>query len=193
MKRPIALLLVMILTACATPYSFVRIDDGPVPVGNRLIVKSNGVWNAFGGSAYNGPPIWTIDGLPLDNLSFFVDVGEGKPIAPVSKPSAAKGMVFKSAMAPHEIVGLFEVYLTADGSIFTLDKLEPAEFIDGKGFRFDFQLLRKDDSVTLRGTGLVAVRGGELFAILFTAPRLHYFESYLPRAMSVAQSAKLKN
>ena len=82
-------------------------------------------------------------------------------------------------MQPDEIVALFEGMLTRDGSRFTLMKLEPSTFGTGSGFRFEFELVRRVSNLTLRGVGYGAVSKGELFSLLYVAPRLNFYPRHI--------------
>jgi hypothetical protein len=94
-------------------------------------------------------------------------------------------------MQPHEIVSMFEGMLTRDGSTFKLTKLEPSPFGGLKGFRFEYILIRKMDNVVLLGVGWGAVSKGELFALLYTAPRLGFYARHAPQVEKIALSAKV--
>jgi hypothetical protein len=94
-------------------------------------------------------------------------------------------------MQPDEIVAMFEGMLTRDGSSFKLVKLEPASFGE-KGFRFEYQLIRKVDNVQLSGIGYGSVSKGELFAIVYLAPRLTFFSRHQGRVEQIARDARLK-
>ena len=70
--------------------------------------------------------------------------------------------------------------------------LEAAMFGGLKGFRFDYSLIRKRDNVQLSGFGYGAISKGELFSILYMAPRLHFFPMYSARADQIGRSAVIK-
>jgi hypothetical protein len=95
-------------------------------------------------------------------------------------------------MQPDQIVAMFEGMLTRDGSSFKLVKLEPATFGGEKGFRFEYSLIRRVDNVQLAGMGYAAVSKGELFALLYSAPRLTFFSRHQGRVDQIARSARLK-
>jgi hypothetical protein len=95
-------------------------------------------------------------------------------------------------MQPDEIVTLFEGMLTRDGSRFRLLKLQPSAFGGGKGFRFDYALTRKVDNVQLSGVGYSTVSDGELFAMVYMAPRLAFFERHADGVEEIAKSARVK-
>jgi hypothetical protein len=96
-------------------------------------------------------------------------------------------------MQPDEIVSLFEGMFTRDGSTFKLARLEPANFGGRKGFRFEYGLTRKVDSAQLSGVGYGVVDSGELFAIIYLAPRLTFFPRHKQRVERMAMSSKLKS
>ena len=54
-------------------------------------------------------------------------------------------------------------------------------------------MLRKDDSVLMRGVAYGAVRDGNLFAIAYSAPRLVFYDRNLPRAIRLFAGARLKS
>lgn len=87
---------------------------------------------------------------------------------------------------------MFEGMLTRDGSSFRLVKLEPAAFGGRGGFRFEFALTRRRDNVQLSGFAWGAVSRGELFTVLYLAPRLEFYPRHAPRAESIARSAVVR-
>jgi hypothetical protein len=93
-------------------------------------------------------------------------------------------------MQPDEMVSMFEGMLTRDGSTFKLGKLEPLPFGE-RGYRFEYAIIRKVDNVQLSGVGYGTVSKGELFAILYQAPRLTFYERHRARVESMARSARL--
>jgi len=104
-----------------------------------------------------------------------------------------RSFTFKSGMQPEQIVQLFEGMFTRDGSTFALTKLEPASFGGSHGFRFEYGLTRKVDNVQLSGLGFVAVDKGELFAIVYLAPRLTFFPRHVARVQQMAGSAIIRH
>lgn len=183
--------LVLTLAACASPVT--KVATGDAVVGNRLLVKVDAAWNQFGHGLTDNTPTWTIEGITIDALQFYPGIKDGQPIA--NTPSNAKGvapLTFKAGMQPADIVSLYQSLLTRDGSSFTLDKLEPADFLGGKGFRFEYSLNRKVDDVPMRGLAYGAIRDGELFVIVYSAPRLVFFARYQGRVEQLVRQAQLK-
>ncbi len=179
---PIVLLLGLCVLAGCTATTISRIDSGQHRLGERLTVNVDGPWNHLRGLDTGSSQTWTMDGLPVDQLQILHGIKDGQAIY-------AEG-AFRSTMRPDEVVAVFESMLTRDGSTFELARLEPLSFGD-KGFRFEYSLTRKFDNVRFSGVGYVGISKGELFAILYRAPR-PMFARHQKRVEQIAQSARLK-
>jgi hypothetical protein len=190
--RLLALVLAALLSACA-PFQVARVPAGETLVGGRLQMQLDGPWNSLGTLVLSTATTWTVDGVTVDSLQFFVGIKDGEVVAPGQPGAKAQQpLTFKASMAPHEVVALYQTLWTRDGSSFTLDRLEPADFLGGKGFRFDYTLLRKADDVRLAGFGYALVKDKELFVIHYSAPRLGFFPRYRAQVERMALAARLK-
>lgn len=186
-----ALAVALVLSGCAAPVT--KVETGASTVLDRLVLDVDAAWNQFDQSLTDKTPTWTIDGVTIDALQFWVGVKDGALIAPT--PSGGKGAVplaFRKSMQPEEVVALYRGLWTRDGSNFTLDRLEPAPFLGANGFRFRYTLLRKADDVRMKGIAWALMRDGELFVIHYTAPQLGFFDRHLPRVEALVRSARLK-
>jgi hypothetical protein len=189
MKRLFLLGLLLVLAGCA---HMSKVGSGDALVKDRLHVTVDTAWNRFEHGYADDTPTWTIEGITVDSLQFYVGIKDGQAIAPT--PSDQKGLTplaFKAGMQPADIVGLYQSLYTRAGSSFTLDKLEPAEFIGMQGFRFEYSVIRKLDDVRLKGVAWGAVRNGELFVINYSAPRLAFFPKYAGQVEMLARSARV--
>jgi len=170
-----------------------KVATGQVVVRQRLIVDVDRDWNQFEFTLDDGTPTWTQEGIAVDALKFYVGLNSGDLIAPT--PTQTKGqppLAYKADMQASDIVALFERMYSRGGSTFTLDKVVPATFVGTDGYRFEFSSIRKADDVRLRGVGWFAVRGTQLWAITYTAPRLAFFPAGAPSAEAIARSARVK-
>ena len=191
MSRFLVVSLLLLVVACAP--QMVKVESGERTVGGRLLLAIDGAWNQFDNNPLGGPAlIWTMEGLPIDALAVYPGIKDEQLMHAERSGSGQKAYKFQSKMQPEQIVGLFEGMLTRDGSSFTLDRLEPAEFGGEKGFRFRYSLLRKVDGVHLSGVGYAVVSKGELFALVYQAPRLAFFGRHEARVEQIARSARLK-
>lgn len=193
----LALVLGLLLTlmSCVTPVSFVGLTSGEVVVGERLLVRNDGNWSRMqGGTPVPKRDLWTTDGITLDQLRFYVGLAKGESLVAIKDRPADKPIPrFRDAMEAQEVVELYEAFATSDGSVFKLEKLAPARFLEADGFRFDFSRVRKSDDVRTRGVVYGAQHGKEWFLMAYEAPRIHYFPKNLPRVEAIAQSARVKS
>jgi hypothetical protein len=95
-------------------------------------------------------------------------------------------------MSPEQLVQMFEIFYSADGSLVTMGRVEPARFAGGNGLRFEFEWVRKEDDVQLKGVGWLVVQKGKLYAATFAAPRLYFYDRIYPRAAAVVQTAAVR-
>ena len=186
MKKYLLLPFALWFAGCVTPA--VTSLSGEQAIGDRLVITLDGSWNRI---RTNGPAQqWTMEGLPIDDLYVYSGIKDGEAIHQVS--GSAKPFVFHSTMRSDEIVSLFEGMLARDGSTFELTKSEPASFGGIKGYHFEFKLVRKVDGVELAGLGYGAVSNGELFSIVYLAPRMTFFARHQSRVESIARDARIK-
>lgn len=187
-------LVTLTLTACV---ALTKVGPGPVTVKDMSFTL-DGPWNRFESGmvvlfqAPGASEIWTREGFSLDVLAFYAGVADGETLGQSLPRSQTKLPPFKSTMAPHEIVELFETLVTQDASTFKLGRLEPVAFGGGDGFRFEYTLRRKEDSLVFNGVGYGSVAGKRLYLMTFSAPRAHYFGKLLPDVEAVARSARVK-
>jgi hypothetical protein len=195
MNKLIPLLLAAALVGCA---GVVKVEGEQV-VNNRLALKLPEAWNRIDLPGNKQPyESWTQEGLTLDQLRIWAGIPSGQPMMTSPSTSGGAGQkapripTFTAGMPPDQLVGLFETLYSADGSIFSISKVEPAAFAGEKGVYFEFALTRKSDGVQMQGSGWVAVRKNELFAATFTAPRLAFYPKLVSRAEGVVRTAQIK-
>lgn len=190
--RLLALVLVALLSACA-PFQVTKVPPGETLVGGRLQMQLDGPWNSLDKLVLSTATTWTVEGVTVDMLQFFVGIQDGEVIAPGQPGAKAqRPLTFRAAMAPHEVVALYQTLWTREGSSFTLERLDPVDFLGGRGFRFDYALLRKADDVRIAGFAYALVKDKELFVIHYSAPRLGFFPRYRAQVERMAAGARLK-
>lgn len=190
-SRLVLLAAALVIAGCA---AVSKVERGETVVNNRLSVTVDTPWNKFErGMGGDNVPTWTVEGITVDSLQFYVGIKDGEAIAANPPGAKMQPLLFKSSMQPADVVALYQGLFTRDGSAFTLDKLEPADFAGGRGFRFDYTLVRKSDDVRLRGVAYGTVRNGELFLIKYSAPRMAFFPKYVGRFETLVKTAKVKS
>ena len=191
MKKLAVVFLTLVLAGCV---AMAKIETGDHSIGDRLAVKIEGAWNHLDAPGLGPAQTWTMEGLPVDQLLLYSGIKDGELVHASGGSGKRKDFAFRSGMLPDEIVAMFEGMLTRDGSNFKLKKLEPSDFGGIKdGFRFEFTLTRKVSNVVLSGVGWGAVSKGELFAMLYMAPRLVFFARHASQVEEIAMSAKVRD
>ncbi len=187
-RRLSAAILLAVLAGCA---SIAKVETGPRTIGERLTVQIDGPWNQVNAPGLGPAIIWTMEGLPVDQLMIYTGVRDGAAINATPRGST-KSFNFRATMEPEEIEAMFEAMLTQDGSSMKLTKLEPAPFGGQRGYRFEFDLVRKKDNVHIAGIAYGAISKRELFAIVYVAPRLTFFPRHVASVVKIAESARIK-
>jgi hypothetical protein len=196
----------LMLAGCAAPgtnaprplVSSVSGTGNTLPATSRMTIDIAGPWNRMILPNAGPAQIWTMEGMPIDQLLVYAGLKDDQAIHGTSANTNAKVKAFKfrSTMQPDEIVALFEGMLTRDGSRFTLVKLEPSSFGigigTGTGFRFEFELVRRISNLTMRGVGYGTVSQGELFSMLYVAPRLNFYSRHIATVEKISASAVVK-
>lgn len=177
------------LASCA---SVTKVGPGEVAVNDKIVARLDSAWNRIDIPGMGKAEIWTTDGLPIDSLIFYSAIGDGELLMELRNRKEKQQPRFRATMQPQEIVELFELVVTEDGSSFKLDKLSPSTFAGGNGFRFDFSLLRKNDEVALKGVGYGVVDIGKLYLMVFRAPKTYYFGKHIAKVESIANSVKIR-
>lgn len=188
------LLLVVILTSVLAGCASVRkIESGAVSVGDRLNISIEGNWNHLDFPAFKPAEVWTMEGVSVDELLIYSGIRDGQAMHPENAAGAKKkDVVFRNTMPLEEVVSMFEALLTRDDSTFRLTKVEPYPFAGRKGVRFEYERIRKADSVVQSGLGFGVIDKGELFALVYLAPRLTFFPRHKARVESMAKSVLVK-
>ncbi len=180
---------ILFLTSCA---AMTKVGPGEVTIKEQMVAKLDSSWNRLEARGAQKTEIWTTDGLPLDNLMFYVGVKDGDPLVELQNRQEKQQPRFHATMQPHEIVELFDAVTAENGTRFKLDKLSPMQFAGGNGFRFDFTQIRKGDEVELKGVGYGALRAGKLYLMVFRAPKIFYFGKHIERVEAVARSVQVR-
>ncbi len=190
MKKLALLCTLLLLSGCV---SVARIETGERTVGERLNINIDGAWNHISAPGMGPAEVWTMEGTPVDQLLLYPGIKDGQAIhAETAGAGKQKSFEFRARMQPDEIATLFEGMLTRDGSRYRLVKLEPMDFSGQKGFRFEYSLVRKIDNVQLTGVGYAVVNRGELFAVIYMAPRLVFYPRHIARVEHIGRSMRVK-
>jgi hypothetical protein len=169
-----------------------KVEPGTVRLDGGLALTSERAWNRIDVESIWTAELWTLEGVPIDLLALYSGVRDGEPLVrPFAFRDRKRMPRYRSAMTPHEIVELFEHSVTRDGSVFRLERLEPARFAEAGGFRFSFTLLRQDDDLELQGLAYGTMRDGRLYLMAYRAPKTHFFAAHVASFEALVRSAKI--
>lgn len=187
-----AAILASVLAGCA---QVSQVASGEVVVRDKMAVTIEQPWNQFERSpSGDNHPTWTVDGVTVDALKFYVALADGTLIAPTPpEPKGQRALAFKSAMNQQEVLSLFEGLYSRGGSTFALDRIAPHTFLGQGGFKAEWHGVRKTDNVRLKGVIWASVHNGQLYAITYTAPALAFFGKNLGAVEKIVASARVRN
>ncbi|WP_459786887.1 hypothetical protein [Alteriqipengyuania sp. 357] len=151
-------------------------------------------WNRLNGRIGKKTETWTLDGEQLNNVTFFGGMAPGKPLIKERDRKHNPLPDFTRQTLLPEIPELLERTYRADRGIGTFSVLSvtPASFLAQDGVEFTYRYVDADN-LTRLGLARAAIVQGELFMILYEAPRLHYYERNLPDFMTLLESASLSS
>lgn len=166
----------------------------PVAVArSNMTVTPASDWNRWSTRPSKRGETWTLDGVALNELSFFGGVPPGEAIYRERSKKDEPLPKFDARMLAPEIVqaveGSYRILLGT--SLFTVDAVAPATLGGHAGVRFTYRYTVQEEEVRRRGEGRAAVVGGRLYLIIFAAPEIHYFDAGIAEARAIMDSARI--
>lgn len=166
----------------------------PVTVAKSTLTVTPSVdWNRLGARPGRNAESWTLDGLTLNDLTFYSGIANDTTLFRDAKKKTAPLPRFSSTMLAPDVAQLFESsYRVSIGtSLMSIDGVEPATFAGRPGFHFSYTFVIQGEEVRRKGEATGAVIGGKLYLITFEAPVIHYFDATRDAAKTVVDSAKI--
>lgn len=171
-----------------------------VPTGKPAAVAKSGLtvttdrdWNRLGSRIGRNAESWTLDGLQLNDLTFYGGIENDKTLFREVDKMNRPLPRFSSSMLLPDIAQLFEgSYRVAVGtSLISIDSIEPAIFGGSQGFRFTYSFTVQGEEVRRLGEARGAIVGGKLYMMTFEAPVIHYFDRDVTAFRAIADSARI--
>jgi hypothetical protein len=153
--------------------------DTAVTVANStMTVTPDQNWSRWTSRPSVKGEIWTIDGLALNELSFFGRINHGETLYRERDSRNMPLPKFRAEMLPTDIVEFFETSnrIVLQTTIFTIDKVEPAKLDGYDAVRFEYHFTVESDQLNRKGEGVAANVNGKLYLVNFAAPEIHYFD-----------------
>ncbi|WP_375381783.1 hypothetical protein [uncultured Sphingomonas sp.] len=186
---PMALMLGLAAPAVA---KWTEVAAARTPVaGSTLSVAAGAGWNRWSKHPIKAEELWSLDGPLLNQIVFLGGVADGQPIAREPNRKREPLPHFAAAMRPTDIAELLErtTRITEAAPDFTTEAVAPATFAGRPGFRLRYRYTVGE--LTRLGEARGAVIDGRLYLIAYSAPALHYFDTDLPRATAIMDSAQV--
>jgi hypothetical protein len=167
----------------------------PVAVAKSgLTVTPNTAWNKLGARPGRNAESWTIDGLSLNDMTFYGGIPNNQTLFREVDKKNKPLPRFSSTMLLPDIASLFEssYRIAASTSLFSVDSMAPAKFGGSDGFSFSYSFTVQDEEVERKGLARGAIIGGKLFMVTYEAPKIHYFDKYDDAFVAIADGAAVK-
>ena len=171
-----------------------------MPAGVAVTVAKSGLtvspgqpWNRLGGRVGRNAESWTLDGLALNDVTFYGGIADNKTLFRELDKRERPLPRFAATMLIPDVVQFFEAsYRVANGtSLMAIDSLEPATFAGQPGFRFRYNFTVQNEEVKRLGEARGAIVGGRLYMITFEAPVIYYFNRDIAAFRQIAESARI--
>jgi hypothetical protein len=159
-----------------------------------LTVTPSTAWNKLGARPGRNAESWTIDGLSLNDMTFYGGIANDQTLFREVDKKNKPLPRFSSTMLLPDIASLFEssYRIAAGTSLFSVDSIEPAKFSGSDGFSFSYSFTVQDEEVARKGLARGAIIGGKLYMVTYEAPKIHYFDRYDEAFTAIANSASVK-
>lgn len=192
--RKISIVLAVAGLAVSAPVLGAKIMPKGVAVTvakSPLTVTPSLDWNRMGARPGRNAESWTLDGLSLDDVTFYGGIANDTTLFRDAKKKTEPLPHFSSTMLIPDIAQLFESsYRVSVGtSLMSIDSIEPATFAGRPGFHFSYSFVVQDEEVRRKGEATGAVIDGKLYLITFEAPVIHYFDAGVDAYHKIAASA----
>ncbi len=139
-----------------------------------------------------GPKVttWTSDGMFLNKLIFVDGVAQGEKLMKETSKDTPLPK-FKSDLLPHEIEDYIKSSLINNaGGQLTIEtaNLKPSKFGDAMGVEFELSFYNAD-GLAYRGKAMSAIKNQKLYAIIYLATKIHYYEKHEKQVEDMLASA----
>lgn len=183
----------VLLATPALAYKLVPHGQATSVAKSALTVTPAIDWNRMQRRPGRDAEAWTLDGMALNEVTFYGGVPNGKALfREVDKRDKPLPRFAATMLAP-DVVQLFESsYRLAGGtSLFSVDGVEPATFAGAPGFRFRYSFTQEGEEVKRRGEATGAIIGGALWMITYEAPAIYYYDHNLADYRALVATARV--
>lgn len=186
----------LMMTLAAVPAAAIKLVPAGVPIQvakSGLTVVPAEDWNRFVIRPGRNAESWTLDGLTLNDVTYYGGIADGATLFREADKKGAPLPKFSATMLIPDIAQLFEASYRISNKtpIFSIDSIEPANFAGVAGFHFAYSFVVQGEEVRRKGEASGAISGGKLYMISYEAPVIHYFDQHLDAYQAIVKSARL--
>ena len=187
-----AVVLGTVAPAWAGQFRLVSAGERVTVAKSALVVTPSQDWNHLGPRVGRNAESWTMDGLSLDDVTFYGGIASDETLFKEGNRKDKPLPRFSATMLPPDVVQMFEesYRIANDTSVFSVDKVEPTKFLGVDGVRFSYRFTSRDE-VERMGLGTAAIVGGKLYMITYEAPAIYYFDKYVDAYGKIVDSGAL--
>jgi len=168
--------------------------EQPITVAkSSLTVKPTNDWNRWSRRPSKKGELWTLDGLNLNELTFFAGVVSGEALYKERNKKDKPLPKFDPKMLAPDIVQMFEASnrIILETSLFEIDSVEPAKLGGHDGVHFTYHYTIQADEVRRKGDARAAIVDGKLYLINFVAPAIHYYDASIAEVRAIMDNASI--
>ena len=192
MMKPMMIATLALLLAAPAAAKWKEVAAARTPVAtSSLSVAADAGWNRWTKKPIKKEELWSLDGPLLNRIEFFGGIAAGEPLARERNKKREPLPKFAPAMHATDVAELLERTLRITQGVpdFVTEAVEPATFAGRPGFRLRYRYTTGE--LIRRGEARGSIVDGKLYLINYSAPALHYFDTGLPRATAIMDSARV--
>ncbi len=162
-------------------------------VDESLSVTPTQSWNRWTRRPSKFGEVWTLDGLALNELTFFAGVPSGKAIYHDRLRRNRPLPKFKSDMLLTDLAELFESSnrIVLQTSLFEIEETQPARLAGHDAVRFSYSYAIQGDELKRKGEAVATIVDGKFYMVNFVAPALHYFDRDIGNVRKLVDTATI--
>ena len=172
---------------------FTEVKDPVAKVAKKTMsVTPAGAWNKSSSRPSKRAESWTIDGLALNDLTFFGAIKDGEPLFREQHKKLKPLPKFSASMLPTDLAEFVESSARnlVDTPLFTTEAVEPATLGGHPGVRMRFRYTASDE-LERKGEAVAAIVAGKLYVVSFDAPAIYYFDKDIARVRQMMASVTI--
>lgn len=174
-------------------YKYMQKDKAVTVGKSELTVTPPIDWNKLPGRIGRNAESWTLDGLPLNDVTFYGGIADNQTLFREVDKKNRPLPRFSSTMLMTDVADLLEqsYRVALSTPLFEVTLIEPADFAGKKGFRFTYNFTATGDEVKRQGEAFGIISDKRLFLTTYEAPTIFYFAKHQDNFRQLVASVRL--